>query len=84
VSALPGQLVWFKTFYRQNWLAQEVRNGPQYHDVFAEGETASSLTDSEKIILLEGIGGRVGEQRSLQIHLPFKVWKIHSTLTQLK
>ena len=30
------------------------RNGPQYPDVFADGTATSSLTDSEKISLLEG------------------------------
>ena len=31
-----------------------VNNGPQYPDVFAEGKTVSTLTDNEKISLLEG------------------------------
>ena len=35
--------------------ANVVKNGPQYPDVFPEGKTASSLTDNEKISLLEGV-----------------------------
>ena len=30
-----------------------VKNGPEYPDVF-KGKTVSSLTDNEKIVLLEG------------------------------
>ena len=62
------------TFYRQNQLALDPKNGQQYPDVFAEGKTASSLTDNEKISLLEG------EWNSNDLFKFIKVWKIHSTL----
>ena len=63
MSALPGQLEWYKTFYRQNWLAQEVINGSQYHDVFTEGETASSLTN-ERAMMFTSLSSLQGLENS--------------------